>query len=67
MILRELAGRYKYIYYNWKRQNSNRDSETAAYNAGKDICLKYEVPADKENQGIKRGNTAKDLYNIMKK
>ena len=65
MVLQELSGSYKYIYDTWKKENSNKNTGNAAYNAGSDICKKYEIPADKESKAIVRGNTSKDLYNIM--
>lgn len=65
MIIQELSGNYKYVYNQWKNDNSNTNTATAAYNAGHIICEKYEVPADHKNKAITRGNTAKELYNIM--
>ena len=65
MIINELKGSYSYIYNDWKNNNLDKDSDSSAYNAGYNICVKYEVPSDKENKGITRGNTAKDMFNIM--
>ena len=65
MVLEELTGSYKYIYETWKKENSNKNTGNAAYNAGSDICKKYEVPDDKESRAVVRGNTSIDLYNIM--
>ena len=67
MVMKELrSNQYKSIYDNWKTKNGNNLlSENAAYDAGSQICLKYEVPYDKENQAKKRGNTAKKVFNIM--
>jgi hypothetical protein len=65
MIIQEFSGSYKYIYTQWKNDNSNTNSASAAYNAGNIICKKYEVPADYNNKAITRGNTAKELYNLM--
>lgn len=66
MIGNELAGDYNYIYTNWKSNHSgNLNSASSAYDAGSDICIKYEVPADRYNKAVTRGNTAKDIYNIM--
>ena len=65
MLIQEFSGDYKYIYNQWKNNNSNTNTATAAYNAGHIICVKYEVPADYNNKAITRGNTAKELYNIM--
>ena len=65
MIIEELTGNYKYVYNSWKNENSNTKTATAAYNAGSIICKKYEVPADTNNRAVVRGNTSKDMYNIM--
>ena len=65
MIINELKGNYSSIYNDWKNNNPNRDIDLSAYNAGYNICVKYEVPSDKENKGITRGNTALDMYKIM--
>jgi hypothetical protein len=65
MVIQEFGGSYKYIYTQWKNENSNTNSASAAYNAGHIICRKYEVPADYNNKAITRGNTAKELYNLM--
>jgi tellurium resistance protein TerZ len=65
MIINELKGNYSSIYKDWKNNNPNKDIDLSAYNAGYNICVKYEVPSDKENKGITRGNTALDMYKIM--
>ena len=66
MIGNELAGAYQKIHTKWKTKHSGSlNSETAAYDAGSDICISYEVPADKENKAKTRGNTAINIYNIM--
>ena len=67
MVMKELkSNQYKKIHDSWKSNNaSNLNSENSAYNAGAQICLRYEVPYDKENQSVKRGNTAKTVYKIM--
>ncbi len=65
MVISELRGSHNYVYNQWKNNNPNKNTATAAYNAGYIICMKYEVPADTENKAKKRGNTAKDMYNIM--
>lgn len=65
MIINELKGSYSDIYNNWKNSNSNQNTDLSAYNAAYNICVKYEVPDDKENKGKIRGNTAKDMYKIM--
>ena len=64
MIIKEFSGNYKFIYDQWKKENS-KNSLDAAYKAGSIICRKYEVPADYNNKAITRGNTAKELYNLM--
>ena len=61
----ELQNGYKFVYTNWKSQNSNKNAQNAAYNAGYFVCKKYEVPVDTENQAKKRGNTAKETFKIM--
>lgn len=67
MIISELkSNSYKYIYDNWKKDNiNNLNSENAAYDAASKICIKYEVPLNKENKAKKRGNTAKQIYKVM--
>ncbi|NLK74076.1 MAG: hypothetical protein GX288_02155, partial [Clostridiales bacterium] len=68
MIARELNGSYKYIYTSWKSSNlSNLDSQTAAYNAGYDLCMKYEVPANRYSKAPARGDLAKAIYIDMVK
>lgn len=62
MISRELnSSNYNYIYNNWK------NSQSSAYNAAYKICVSYEVPADKDNQGKQRGNLAENIYKDMMK
>ena len=65
MIVKELSGDYKSIYNTWKNENANKNSASAAYNAGSIICRKYEIPADYNNKAVTRGNTAKEIYKIM--
>lgn len=65
MVIEEFSGSYKYIYTQWKSENSNTNSASAAYNAGHIVCRKYEVPADYNTKAVTRGNTAKELYNLM--
>ena len=67
MVISELSGDYKYIYNEWKNNNSNKKTGLAAYNAGHILCMKYEVPADRANKAKTRGKTAQDIYNIMTK
>ena len=52
-------------YENWINEHKNLDCEEAAYDAASKICLKYEIPDDKEAQAQKRGKTAKKVYKIM--
>ena len=66
MIINELSNKFSDIYKNWKNQYSNNlNSEDAAYNAGEQICLNYEKPAEKNKKKFDRANLAKDFYNIM--
>ena len=67
MIINELkSNNYKSIYEFWKRDNiNNLNTEKAAYDAASRICIKYEVPKDKEKRAIERGNTAKQIYKVM--
>ena len=67
MVISELNGDYKYIYNQWKNENTNRNTATAAYNAGYILTMKYEVPADTKNKAKTRGGTAQEMYNIMTK
>lgn len=66
MILYDLQGDYKFVHDNWKKANSpGLYCPEAAYSAGSLVCLKYEIPANKEQSAIKRGNNAAKFYNIM--
>lgn len=38
------------------------DTAQGAYDAGYQWCVKFEIPADKEKTGVKRGNSAKMYY-----
>ena len=67
MVIGEFNGDYKYIYNQWNKDNSNKNTATAAYNAGHIICMKYEVPADTANKAKTRGKTAQNMYEIMTK
>ena len=64
MIIKEFSGNYKFIYDQWKKENS-KNSLDAAYKAGSIICRKYEVPAGYNEKAITRGNTSKEIYKIM--
>lgn len=66
MILYDLTGDYKKVYTEWL--NANDDAKycpEAAYSAGSLVCLKYEIPANKETSAVKRGNNASKFYKIM--
>jgi hypothetical protein len=65
MIIQELKGEYKKIYNQWKNENNNKNSANAAYNAGHIMCMLYEIPKDAKSKAITRGNTSKEIYNIM--
>ena len=65
MVISELSGPYKYVYTKWENANPNKDTISAAYSAGSILCIHYEVPANREQRAIERGNTAKDIYNIL--
>lgn len=66
MILSELKGKYAGVYNTWRSDNSAALSTAdAAYSAGSIVCLKYEIPANKESKAVTRGNKAKEIYNIM--
>lgn len=66
MILNELNSySYNSIYNSWKKKYSGINSPDTAYSAGCLICLEYEKPKEKESKAPERGNTARDIYNIM--
>ena len=65
MVMNELKGNYQFVYKNWDNENPNKNSKNAAYNAGSILCLKYEVPFQKEEQAKIRAKTSEDIYNIM--
>ena len=67
MVISELRNGYAFVYNEWKKKNPKANTSAAAYNAGYILTMKYEVPADTTNQAKKRGNTAKNMYNIMTK
>ena len=68
MILSELRGGYKGVYSAWKDKNK-KDYATpdAAYSAGSIVCLKYEIPANKDRKAVERGEKARDIYKVMTK
>ena len=62
----ETIPQYKSIYTDFKtKYKDNYESEDAAYFAGDNICRRYEIPAQKEQRGKERGNTAKKILKIM--
>lgn len=66
MILYDLQGDYKKVYTSWKSENKGALNCTeAARSAGSIVCLKYEIPANKETSAVKRGNNAAKFYDIM--
>ena len=63
MIQELTSDTYNHIYEEW---NTNyKGSSKAAYEAGRLICLKYEVPADREAASKKRGDMAQKIYDIF--
>ena len=66
MILYDFRGSYKGVYTGWYSQNAAAlATQDAARSAGSVVCLKYEIPADKETKAVTRGNKAAEIYNIM--
>ena len=65
MIIKELLKEKIAIYQQWKKENPHKYSNVAASNAGKIICLLYEIPKDKEKKAGERAKTAQELYSIM--
>ena len=65
MIVYDLTGSYAGIYTSWKKANANPASAEAARSAGALLCLKYEIPVDKESKSVVRGNKAAEIYRIM--
>ena len=66
MMIKELNNQYKSIYANWKKDNGNNlNTENAAFDAASKICIQYEIPSQKENKAIERGNTAREIYRVM--
>lgn len=66
MILYDFKGDYAKVYASWKETNAkNLKSEGAARSAGSIVCLRYEVPVDKESKAVTRGNKAAEIYRIM--
>ena len=66
MILGEFDGSYRFVYNAWKDGNDDDPaSAEAARSAGAIVCLKYEVPADKELKAVTRGAKAASIYRVM--
>ena len=66
LILSDLKGTYASVYNTWKENNSgDLDSESAASDAGSILCLKYEIPANKETKALARAIKAKEIYKVM--
>ena len=66
MILYDLRGSYAGVYTSWKNANgAKRNTEAAARSAGSLVCLKYEIPANKQSKAVTRGNKAAEIYRIM--
>ena len=66
MILYDFRGSYKGVYTGWYSQNAAAlATQDAARSAGSVVCLKYEIPADKETKAVTRGNKAAEIYRIM--
>ncbi len=59
-------GDYWHVYTGWRSANENGlYCPEAANSAGSWVCLKYEIPANKEESAVKRGKKAAEIYNIM--
>ena len=65
MVISELRGSYIGVYNKWKSENVNKNTAQAAYNAGYIICMEYEMPTEKKKKALIRGDTAREMYNIM--
>lgn len=66
MILYDLQGDYKKVYTEWKSTNKNGlYCPESARSAGSLVCLKYEIPANKEQSAVTRGDRAAKFYKIM--
>lgn len=58
---------YKSIYDNWKNNTLSLSSQEKTKISTKEICFKYEVPADKENKLKNRERDALDWLNVVEK
>ena len=66
MILYDLQGDYKKVYTGWRSENESAlYCANAAKSAGSWVCLKYEIPANKETSAVTRGDRAAKFYQIM--
>ena len=65
MVINELRGSYIGVYNKWNRENVNKNNAQSAYNAGYILCMEYEQPSGKKQKALQRGNTAREMYNIM--
>ena len=66
MILNDLLGYYHKVYTGWKQENADAlYSAKAAHSAGSWVCLKYEIPANREAKAVRRGRRAAGIYKIM--
>ena len=68
MVVHELTGTYYYkVYMPWLNTNqTNLDSSQAAYNAGYDVCMKYEEPKNANSKAPIRAKDAQVIYAVMK-
>ena len=66
MILYDFRGTYKGVYNAWIGANAGAlGTEDAARSAGSVVCLRYEIPVNKEEKAVTRGNKAAEIYRIM--
>ena len=65
MVISELRGSFIGVYNNWNSENVNKNTAQAAYNAGYIICMEYEKPTETKPKALVRGDTAREMYNIM--
>ncbi len=65
MILNDFTGSYAGVYTGWKSANAELATVEAARSAGAAVCLKYEIPANKEEKAVTRGNKAAEIYQVM--
>jgi hypothetical protein len=63
LISEELKGRYKNVYAEWLSKYNGKD--TAAYEAGKIVCIEYEIPKDKFEKAKSRAKFSQKLYQVM--